>query len=255
MSVATTKRTGAVWGIIAAAAVWSGCNEVPTAEIDMTTAEVVAELAAATTPAAADQAIRNVLIKSGVGVRSSDGRYEEFVVSDAEIAELAQAHVDFMTAVSPGARISDLHGSMLDLAEATDGRWEFRASLDQILRDLQQASSTALASPERPANALLVTIVAEGAAVPQGPPLYDGTTVRSPVQTFLLTLWVHKHFDDGKFAEQKCRSNCMVEFVKAIGVCQAIHHDHKARRDCLEAALAAFKTCLDGCHDQGGVVT
>lgn len=190
----------------------SGCDfSRVDAGVDVSTADHVAALAAATTASDAERAIRGVFNKVGVrtawqaDVPDEDLAFGSFYASDDQIAALAEEHAQFVTSQREGTTLRDAHAAVL---RADDEANRILASLEVgVTRDdrgtisvrpaeaaaiLESAAVAAQRSPESPTSAMALVITANGPALPTASGRVDASREMSPVQRFLYSVWLHQ---------------------------------------------------------------
>ncbi|MGH7491099.1 MAG: hypothetical protein ACREOO_01760 [bacterium] len=243
---------------------------------EITIAGILEKLANCRTRAQADTAIRLLLDKTGVKHPSSplnpapQSEFGVFHLSNDAIAKLAAWHLSFVAGrdtvhfenkiwkvdtISAG----ETYGSLAVQHQYIDRELELKGDLDQALSKLQQSAEAALRDPELPENALLVTIIAEGALIPpKTPPLFTAKTLRSPVQNFVLALWLTVEFGELKatpvpvLKRHLCLLHCYADFALHLLFCR-FEPNLQAREACLKSHASDFFDCMQGCfHDQGG---
>src|SRR5690606_18923086 len=128
------------------------------------------------------------------------GPYDHYTLDDAALSTVARAQAGFNAGNrEQGTTVQRIYEELLAAHEAaslitSDAVFEFTppaitATLDEVLKSFYVVSRQAVANPEKPENALLLSIVAEGAVLPdstQDVPLLAPDHVLSPVQRLLF---------------------------------------------------------------------
>lgn len=179
--------------------------------VDITLEEHLQTLATATTSEAAESALRGILNKTEVGVRwrttLTPGDYDAYTLNDAQFKALARAQAGFVNGDhSQGRSFRQVYDAVLtsdvearelaqdqELGLSVNIRAPIQVQPEEVALIFQAAAKAALREPEAPANALLLTIAAEGTTLPASIPLLSQDHVLSPVQQFLLQIWFHRH--------------------------------------------------------------
>ena len=155
------------------------------------TAEIVDALANARTQAEAELAIEHLLDKTGVGRSIIGSKYNDYLLLDDFISELAKDQVLFLN----DNDFSLSWGEVFEIEQAIpDDEWLSLVDFEEVITRFRDQATAALASSETPNNALLLVIAAEG---------YDETDIMSPIQDFLFTAWVNYGFQDHNGSLQK----------------------------------------------------
>lgn len=155
------------------------------------TAEIVDALANARTQAEAKLAIEHLLDKTGVGRPIIGSQYNDYVLPDGFISELAEDQVIFLN----DNDFSLSWGEVFEIEQAIpDDEWLSLVDFEDVVTRFREQATAALANPETPNNALLLVIAAEG---------YDETDIMSPIQDLLFTAWVNYEFQDHTGSLQK----------------------------------------------------
>ncbi|HMB93802.1 MAG TPA: hypothetical protein VKP65_23315 [Rhodothermales bacterium] len=191
---------------------------------DVALEDHLALLASATTQEAAESAIRGILNKTEVGVRwrleLKPGEYDAYTLSDDQFKALAKAQSGFVSGdQSLGKTISQVYDNVLaadaDVRKTADDpdvgisagvRAPIVVSLTELSMIFQASAKAAQKNPQEPANALLLTIAAEGASLPEPVRRFSADHILSPVQQFFLQIWFHRN---GPF---------MASFLSGVGV-------------------------------------
>ncbi len=197
---------GSVW-------IWgAGCDMTAIDEgADATLPELLSGVSAAKTQPEAQKEIRKLLNKTQVGVRwrpsLEPGPYDSYVLDDAALASVAKAQAGFNAGDrQQGTTARHLYEQLLAAHEVAtrlsrEAVFEFTppaitASLDEVLQSFHVLSRQAVSDPERPENALLLAIVADGAVLPdslEDVPVITPDHVFSPVQRLLFGVWLHQY--------------------------------------------------------------
>jgi hypothetical protein len=236
---------------------------------------ILEKLAYCRTQADADTAVRLILEKAGVRKPNipmppnPQSKYEVFVLSDEERAKLAAWHLRFVTGedtLTIGGKLLKLdtltigenYNAIKEGADYIDQEFKLKDDVDKTLKKLQQEATKALRDPEKPENALLLAITAEGATIPVTIPEYKTTTLRSPIQHFLLALWITIEYGQLKSipgrikVKELCILRCLPRFFLDLFFCQFELIQQK-KEECVRQDALNFRECLDSClHDQGG---
>lgn len=170
--------------------------------------ELLTAVSSAQTEAEAKQQIQRLLNKAEIGVRwrpsIEPGPYDHYTLDDAALSTVARAQAGFNAGNrEQGTTVQRIYEELLAAHEAaslitSDAVFEFTppaitATLDEVLKSFYVVSRQAVANPEKPENALLLSIVAEGAVLPdstQDVPLLAPDHVLSPVQRLLFGIWL-----------------------------------------------------------------
>lgn len=189
-----------------AAAVWWACefertiDQVgPSAPLNMPLVQILNELANCQTPQEAEKAITHLVEKTGIGLPVKGSNYNEYYLPEEFIAELAQDHL--------------LHRSgedSTDWAEAfelerivAEEEWAKPVTFNDVVARFQQQAPAALADPESPNHALLLSMLARGTTLPQPFAAPNSTDLISPVQEFLFEVWMSSEFGDLNSLDKK----------------------------------------------------
>ena len=203
-------------------------------------------LANATTQEAAESALRGILNKTEVGVRwrleLTPGDYDAYTLSDDQFKALARAQAGFVSGDrSLGKTISQVYNNVLaadaDVRETADDpdvgisagvRAPIVVSLAEMAMIFEASAKAAQKNPQEPANALLLTIAAEGTSLPESIRRFSPDHLLSPVQQFLFQIWFHRN---GPF---------MAPFLNVeVG---KVQDDVPARTPCCGATPSQFTT-------------
>ncbi len=236
---------------------------------------ILEKLAYCRTQAEADTAVRLILEKTGVRKPNTpmppnpQSKYEVFVLSDEDRAKLAAWHLRFVTGedtLTIGGKLLKLdtltigenYNAIKEGADYIDQEFKLKDDVDKTLKKLQQEATKALRDPEKPENALLLAVTAEGATIPVTIPEYKTTTLRSPIQHFLLALWITIEYGQLKSipgrikVKELCILRCLSRFFIDLFFCQFELVQQK-KEECVRQDALKFRECLESClHDQGG---
>ncbi len=255
-----------------AACLFWGCQNEPVADFSEETRieDVVGGLAHSDSQAEAEAAIRNLLNKAEMGTAFPGSRYEAYAFSDEDIADLAESHLLY----SNGELQSSLGDAFHAVMRVADRMSVPEMGFDTATDMLEGQTAHALAEPEEPENAILVAIATEDGRIPAAVPSYSQETVRSPVQTTLFALWLHREFagfsgtsanlapadgddddddddDDDNDREKRCRIRCYIRYIRRASKCYRRYPPEDERDECLREAEEELRECLERCHDQG----
>lgn len=225
----------------------------PKAPLDIGISTIVADLATAESQDEAVAAITNLIKKTGVGTDVRGSRYAAYILDD-HIQQLAQAQLQFLN----GQYDSSVGDLFADLKEAENEDWQLQVNLDEALQQLRDRATAALRDPEQPNRALLLVITAEGPQIPESISVYDASSVLSPVQEVLLTIWLDNEF--GKVTLEKtmdsanlkfCFLQCRWQYLACRFDCRTLQPPE--RFTCIRNCESEFKVRLHDCilHDQG----
>ncbi len=242
----------------------------------MPIATILKNLTECSTLEQAEIAIKLLLDKTGVRHPASPppvpglkNKYEVFYLSQEALTKLAAWHLSFVTGkdevslegkvwkVRP-LNVGDSFGCMASLHEYVNRELELKVDLDKAMKKLSKDAEKALRDPEPAENALLISIIAEGATIPSKIEEYDASTLRSPVQHFLLSLWLLVEYGELKATPapilkmQLCLLRCYPDLVVDVLFCR-FEPDAQAVEACVHTHADDFKQCTYSCfHDQGG---
>ncbi|MGH7451163.1 MAG: hypothetical protein ACRENG_07455 [bacterium] len=236
---------------------------------------ILEKLAYCRTQAEADTAVRLILEKTGVRKPNTpmppnpQSKYEVFVLSDEDRAKLAAWHLRYVTGKDTltvegkllkldTLTIGETYNAIKGAADYIDQEFKLKDDMDKTLKKLQQEATKALRDPEKPENALLVAVVAQGATIPVTIPVYKTTTLCSPIQHFLLSLWITIEYGQLKSipgrikVRELCILRCLPRFFIDLFFCQFELVQQK-KEECVRQDALNFRECLGSClHDQGG---
>lgn len=242
---------------------WWGCktefitNPVST----IPTADIVKEVATANTVEKAIVAIQHLIQKIGFGYSYEQSKYGKYAINGEQITNIAKIHSEYIRGDTISTyNIGELYDSILvltsELSIININEWIFTGNLNESLNTLQVQSQNALGDIESPNNSLLINIIAENGVIPTQVPLYDSTKVKSPIQVFLLTIWIITEFERYQTIIDKfswCKALCTGGYVACLGVCWIIEKKiPSSGPTCRAICAAAYTYCLSLCHDQGG---
>jgi len=249
-----------------------GCQTEEVADLseDVKTTDVMVRLAASSSQAGTEAAVRSLIVKAEMGETFPGSRYELYTFSDEDIADLAELHTYYQN----GELLITLGRTFEAIMYVADHIPVPKMEFDTAMSTLAEETEAAFADPEEPGNALLVAIASENGNVPKTVPLYDENTVRSPVQTMLFAIWFHRRFagsstmprGDGsselapllKKADSpppdSCEVKCYTNYNNDIAQCRHLYwpNDPEQFGECALQAAKDYLACLDACHDQGG---
>lgn len=241
-----------------------GCQTEEVADLseNVKTTDVMVRLAASSTQAEAEAAVRSLIVKTEMGETFPGSRYELYTFSDEDIAELAELHLLYASGELQPA-LGDTFGAMMRVARSI---YMPTLEFDTAVSILREEVSLALGKPEQSSNALLLAIASEDGNLPETAPLYDENTVRSPVQSALFGIWLHREFADipaageGKLApgsgdrgKGHCSAKCVIKYNNTIIRCeQKWSSKPEKHKECIAIAEEHLSQCLEDCHDQGG---
>lgn len=243
---------------------WWGCKtELITGPIsNISTSDIVKEVANANTVDKSIIAIQHLIQKIGFGYPNSESKYGKYSISNEQIANIAKSHSMFISNGSDSIytyNIGALYDSILVLvsylSNLSGNEWTFTGSLNETLNTLQQESQNALINMELPNNSILINIVAENGAIPSQIPLYNSTKVKSPIQVFLLAIWIITEYERYQTIIDKinwCKTLCIAGTAACVTACWLILKIPPAPQICSAWCTAAGAICLATCHDQGG---
>ena len=233
-----------------------------------TTKEIVGELLIVQTQSEAENALKALFTKSGVGTIVTKTRFSNFVLSDVQIAELAKLHIEYLQN-GKGYTIGKLCSAAVVAFDQINSEAVFfplqPSNLDHTFTLLQEQVNLALREPEKPDNAFLIAIIAEGASIPNSAPRFNIDTALGPVQAFLFNLWFFQesivYSDPNKKTQgiDLCAAKCGVDaglvFLGCVFlpppadiVCSAL--DGVSTGLCLEQCLMAHKTISGLVHGE-----
>lgn len=249
-----------------------GCQTEEVADLseDVKTTDVMVRLAASSSQAGTEAAVRSLIVKAEMGETFPGSRYELYTFSDEDIADLAELHTYYQN----GELLITLGRTFEAIMYVAEHIPVPKMEFDTAMSTLAEETEAAFADPEEPGNALLVAIASENGNVPKTVPLYDENTVRSPVQTMLFAIWFHSKFAGlSKLPDMdsspdlapllrakspppgRCEAACYKEHNKDISQCDKLYWpdypDEYA--ECILAAAYAFEACLEDCHNQGEI--
>jgi hypothetical protein len=255
--------------ILLPAFIFWGCQTEEVADLsgDVKTTEVMVRLAASSSQAEAEAAVRSLIVKAEMGETFPGSRYELYTFSDEDIAELAELHRYYQN----GELLITLGRTFEAIMYIADHIPLPKMEFDTAMSMLAEETEAALADPEEPGNALLMAIASENESVPKTVPLYDENTVRSPVQTMLFAIWFHREFaglsklpDKGSSSDlapsrqeeesSDCEAACYDQYILDVAECARKHrNDLPSYYNCVSnIADKNYDNCMEDCHDQGG---
>ena len=167
-------------------------------------------LATASTPDAAERAIRGALNKVGArtswqaDVTDENLAFAAFAVTDAEIERLAEQQAAFVSGQSAGTPLNVMHDAVvlaneeareivrnMDVGVTPVTRGPIQVSATEAAAILRAEAATALRTPEMPSSSLALMITASGSEIMSAEgTLSEGHTL-SPVQRLLFAVWLH----------------------------------------------------------------
>lgn len=184
------------------------------------TEEVLNRLSVAADQASMEDAIRQLLRKTGLGVDTGGSSYTRLSVTDAEIAAWARLQLS-MTNPSAWPTVRGLHDSIEPRLKDP-----FISGFDVILVELNRQARGAFAiTPEEPDSALLVAMLS-GPPLRSTAPVVTADTRLNPIQAILCAAWLVRQFSaptraDSRDSYSTCLKWCFVKYGWDVAKCTA----------------------------------
>jgi hypothetical protein len=185
------------------------------------TDEVLNLLSAASDQASMEDAIRQLLRKTGLGVDTGGSSYTRLSVTDAEIATWARLQLS-MADPSAWPTVRGLHDSIEPRLEDP-----FISEFDVILEEMNRQARGAFAvTPEEPDSALLVAMLS-GPPLRATAPVVTADTRLNPIQAILCSAWLVRQFSaptraDSRDSYATCLKWCFVKYGWDVAKCTTV---------------------------------
>jgi hypothetical protein len=182
------------------------------------TDEVLNRLSTAADQASMEEAIRQLLRKTGLGVDTGGSSYTRLSVTNAEISTWARLQLS-MTDPAAWPTVRGLHDSIEPRLEDP-----FISEFDVILVELNRQARGAFAvTPEEPDSALLIAMLS-GPPLRATAPIVTGDTRLNPVQSILCAAWLVRQFSAPTRAVSRdsystCLKWCFVKYGWDVAKC------------------------------------
>lgn len=156
--------------------------------------------------AQAEKAIRLLLSKLEVGAEwktsKKPGLYDFYVFNDEDVKATARAQARYNGGTSPaGATIRSVYEEVRaanESARRIQSVFDYKprvvsASVEEVANSFLIFARHALAEPERPNNALVLSIASRGASLYEPTTRFSPETPLSPFQRLLFLVWLHRN--------------------------------------------------------------
>lgn len=223
----------------------------PSDPLNVKLTQLLGELSSSKSQQEAEQAITRLLEKTGVGLPVKGSKYTDDLLPDDYVAELAQEHVRHLR----GEETTNWGDAFKFETLASDYEWDAAIGFEDVTARLQQQASAALADPESPNHALLLAMVLPGNALPEAIATPAPADLISPVQEFLLEIWMAHEYAPASGLQKDDRTfEFTVKIVDCNGGKTKITHeelrtnyDHRKTKDCLQKVRSRYKADRKKC--------
>lgn len=235
----------------------------PDISSEVKTEEILAKLANAQTQEEAENAIKEILVKTGVGNNNSENEFKNYTIGNEYITMIADAHMNINYIEDQVDSICLLTlKNIIDFMKNDFYKKTINYSNEgDILNMLTKQAISAKLEPEKQNNAFILTIGAENGVIPDTFFANGLNTVIMPIQAVFFTIWfdrtiinLEKRSSINGWGYFLCRLECFGYYLLDLSTCAPYlipPVDREGLTACRRWARNNYRKCVEDCHDQG----